>query len=141
VVAATFAAAVNLRCGLSCSNDVLQKVTSPDRKHVMLVVERNCGATTDYAMHVQIRDAGGGPDSTSNSSVLIMGGRTSVDEKWIDARHVQITHGDGEVFKQSNDAGSVSFTFVTTSAHVAMSFVPPLDWLWPGRARHEHKRG
>src|SRR5262245_31338100 len=48
------ACAAFMACGL-CDDSVITESESPGGKYVASVVERNCGATTDYASHVRIR--------------------------------------------------------------------------------------
>jgi len=39
----------------SCTDDVLGEEVSPDGKNVAVVMERNCGTTTPYVYHVNLR--------------------------------------------------------------------------------------
>ena len=40
-----------------CGEDVIQEVRSPDGRYVAVSMERNCGATTGYVEHVNLRAA------------------------------------------------------------------------------------
>ena len=41
-----------------CGEELMSEQTSPDGRHVAALMIRNCGATTDYASHVNVRSSG-----------------------------------------------------------------------------------
>jgi hypothetical protein len=40
-----------------CGEEILQEQRSPDGRYVAVSMERNCGATTDYVQHINLRAA------------------------------------------------------------------------------------
>lgn len=45
-----------LSTGCVCATEILSGAASTDRRYVASVVERDCGATTDYVTYVNLRD-------------------------------------------------------------------------------------
>ena len=67
----------------ACDNVVLAEVTSPDGKKVASLFERNCGATTDYAQVVTIRDRGSRFDGNDTQDfIFTMQGQQKIEVQW-----------------------------------------------------------
>ena len=60
-----------LGCGL-CGEEIKHEVKSPNGKYVATVFERNCGATTPYITHLNLRESG--EDFKPNSNGVIVQG-------------------------------------------------------------------
>ncbi|HEX2998643.1 MAG TPA: DUF5412 family protein [Armatimonadota bacterium] len=83
---------------------VLATTPSPDGRYVALLIERDCGATTDYATRVELCRQGICP-WLDKRIVFSLNGRAPVTVQWRDARHVHISCPDGEFYneKQRHD--------------------------------------
>jgi hypothetical protein len=99
-----------LRIGLSnpsslmlqgCGETTRRSIPSPGNQRVAALLERNCGATTDYVTHVNLRDARQkflvAQDGTiRDGCVLILSGRVPVQVTWTDSRHLTLTYSEAE---------------------------------------------
>ena len=45
-------------CGDSCSNEIVESMTSPDGARQAVMFQRDCGATTGFSTHVSIVERG-----------------------------------------------------------------------------------
>lgn len=76
-----------------CDNDVVSEVRSPDGRRIATVFERGCGATTQTATVVALRDADAAFDGEQQDDwVLVVADTVSVEMSWptpdrLDVRH------------------------------------------------------
>jgi hypothetical protein len=81
-VAATLAALL-AGCGRACKDEVKGEETSPDGRFVAGVLERNCGATTQYADFVAIRKSDERWDSgAADRAVLMLAWQSPIAAFW-----------------------------------------------------------
>jgi hypothetical protein len=83
----------SIGCGL-CANDVVSEVRSPDGKLRVVVFRRDCGATTDFTLHVSVLGAAQ-PLSNDEGNVFraLNDGKTppiEVKVAWQDSRHLLV---------------------------------------------------
>jgi hypothetical protein len=74
----------------SCSESSQSQLAGPDKKYVVEVFVRNCGATTGYVTHVNLRDAGKpfAPDQNgviSAGEIASVEGTSKVHLTWVQA--------------------------------------------------------
>jgi hypothetical protein len=83
----------------SCGEELRQEKQSPDGRYLAVSMERNCGATTRYVEHINLRAASGSFSSDflagtiSESEVFTLENRNgsgSVEFEWL-ARHLKST--------------------------------------------------
>jgi hypothetical protein len=94
----------SLHCGIApeCSNTILSEVASDDARYVAALVERNCGATTDYSTIITLRLATSA-FSADSGIVFVAKGRQEVGIRWISETNVRVTCSscaERDVFKR-----------------------------------------
>ncbi len=83
----------------SCSESNEEQVASPGGKYVATVFRRNCGATTGFVTHVNLR-LGSEPDRVEESGtvlqgqVLVANGTPSIQVRWIDGTSLSLQVSD-----------------------------------------------
>jgi hypothetical protein len=88
-----------------CGEDLITSVPSPDQKYMAAVFIRNCGATTPYVTHVNLR-ASNRPFAVTQAETIVEGtvfekkGREPVKLIWKDATHLLIQCPLTEVYEQ-----------------------------------------
>ena len=65
----------------SCDDTVKGSLTSPDGKCIATVYERDCGATTDFTTHVNLRTTSAGFEGGKNV-VFVAKGKHTVAIEW-----------------------------------------------------------
>lgn len=79
-------------CMPDCGDEVLSEAPSPSGKYIATVFERDCGATTDYASIVSVRDSSADFDGDDEESyVFTIDGRYKIDIQWDDERELVVT--------------------------------------------------
>ncbi len=81
-------------CGL-CRETTVQELTSPDGKYVATAWIRDCGATTPYNVHVDVRPVGQARNRVGNVYHGRLGNRASL--AWITSTNLVITSSCMEV--------------------------------------------
>jgi hypothetical protein len=74
-----------------CRDRVLARYQSPDGGRQAIVVERDCGATSDYIQHVRISTRATETSAAEGASVFAVTGRQQLTVRWLDARSLAIT--------------------------------------------------
>ncbi len=64
---------LNKIANLPCDNKVILKVASPDNLYFASIVKVDCGATTDFAQHIILRDASLIPYTSEKTICIIRG--------------------------------------------------------------------
>lgn len=91
-------------CSDGCGKQVISRSDSPDGRHSAVLYEANCGATTDFATHVAVVDAGDEPsfdglvfaaDSNHGQAELGDWGGPKAHIAWIAPNRLQITYAAG----------------------------------------------
>ena len=85
-----------LHFGPICGEEFMSEQTSPDGRHVAALMIRNCGATTDYASHINVRSNGssfhrGFFDGTiTDGEILTVAGAGRVRYCWLAAKRLNL---------------------------------------------------
>jgi hypothetical protein len=87
-----------------CGEDLHASALSPDKKYVVAVFLRNCGATTPIVTHVNLRETSHPFSSTLHGTidegeVFVRRGEGSVKLVWKDASHLVIECPPTDVFE------------------------------------------
>lgn len=61
-----FMAVSSVGCSDTCADDIVSRVTSPDGRHVAVLFQRDCGATTGFSTQISIVDVGSKPVGGGN---------------------------------------------------------------------------
>lgn len=80
-----------------CQDSVLQEKHSPDEKYIATLIERNCGATTDYTTIVNLRRGGAELDSKKDN-VLVLEGKRSVTLLWNGENQILLVYSAKDIF-------------------------------------------
>lgn len=67
---------------IECEDRELQKLIAPDGVREGIVVERNCGATTDYSTVVLARTQQSERNNSDEDMLVAFGGRCKVNLQW-----------------------------------------------------------
>lgn len=107
-------------CSDSCKNTVLTRSTSPGGKWDALMLERSCGATTDFSTEISVLKAGGAGLGGGNIFVgdndhgVARPGRWGgpwAEIKWLSPTRLLVRYAAGSrVFLQSKAVGDVFVT-------------------------------
>lgn len=81
-----------------CDDAVISEVVSPDGRYVATVLERDCGATTDYSTMVALRDAAQPIEEAKQTPVLVIESRVMIDLQWGADRKLLIVFPPSETF-------------------------------------------
>lgn len=96
-------------CFFDCDDEVTRRALSPDGRWLAAAFVRNCGATTDFATHVVVVEAGDEPDDSGKIFVAEAGsaprapqGGPDVRLRWLGADRLEVTYGAGaKIFLQA----------------------------------------
>jgi hypothetical protein len=102
-----------------CGNDLLAQHLSPDMKRKVVVFTRNCGGTTPFSTHASIMDADDelpkdvgnvfGAATGAGRAPAGPGGGPELRAKWVDDRHVVLSHhASVVVFKSESQHDGVT---------------------------------
>lgn len=108
-------------CSL-CSNTVIQKVISPDRRYKAVVYERDCGATTGFSTHVSVLAIDGVLGNKSGNALIADGdhGRIPLSTtntiplsiKWTSPDRLTIAYPKGvRIFARNSKLASVEIAY------------------------------
>ncbi|MBI3946740.1 MAG: hypothetical protein HY321_12530 [Armatimonadetes bacterium] len=89
-----------------CSETVKHADKSPDGRYTAVVFERDCGATTDYVMHVNLREGSRAfreerSGVIREGSVFVREGRCHIGIRWKDSRTLVVTAPKDDVFQRA----------------------------------------
>lgn len=90
-----------------CADEVQSSVASPDGKWVATVFERDCGATTDFSMQINVRRASETFDGDSTPPVFVAKGRRDVRIAWDASRRLMVTTKYFDVFRKETSSQGV----------------------------------
>jgi hypothetical protein len=115
LAAAVVLAQALLSCVPECGDDVSATAVSPDRRWTAVSYVRDCGATTAYATHVAVRQAGWSwrPWRPSEGIVYVERARPTIELVWRDASHlaVRISGEGGRTFRREPQWRSVMISY------------------------------
>ena len=81
--------------GITCEDEVLREIVSPDTKYVATVFKADCGATTSYAQIVIIREKSSEFQGDNRKEyIFTMKGLLDINVYWKDSRHLVIEPPD-----------------------------------------------
>lgn len=60
-------------CSPECANDIMNQIPAPDGRHVAVLFQRGCGATTGVNWQVSVLDRGQSPTGTGNAFIADLG--------------------------------------------------------------------
>jgi hypothetical protein len=93
-----------------CEDTIRTSAVSPDGKYIATVYERDCGATADLSIIVNLRDA-----STKfngrEGRVFIVKGQPQVDIGWNDKTSLKIACSSTNIFKQEKSWQDISISY------------------------------
>jgi hypothetical protein len=104
---------------LGCSNDVLQTLPNPKQASVATLIERDCGATTNFVRLVYVLPASSRILDAPDEPVTVANGQGILSIAWKDERTLQITYKpqQTEFFQQKTVLGK--FTILYTQQPTA----------------------
>jgi hypothetical protein len=104
-----------LSVGCTCGNQVLTEQDSPDGRYVAALFERNCGATTDYVIAVNIRDREESLAGTTSDDVLLVSGLPSIEIRWEGPRQLvvqlPVLRGTEQVYRRTSSWRDVAIAY------------------------------
>jgi hypothetical protein len=95
-----------------CVNNTKYESVSPDRRFIVTVFERSCGATTGFSTQVNIRESSQLFDSKSEGNILVTGGRKAIHLSWSDRSHLSVSLLNVEIFKKEEMWNGISITYI-----------------------------
>jgi len=100
--------------GSCCANEVHSESVSPDGRYIASVIERNCGATTDYVTAVQIRGARSAFSGRTWDDVFRVGGVATVRLSWDGSNHLLVArpHRPSQTFAASSTWDDIRITYI-----------------------------
>ena len=95
-----------------CADEVKREVKSPTGAYIATFFERDCGATTDFAAHVNLRPSKAQFDGRQFSSVLVIKGRPEIDLEWKDDSRLSISYSGGsQIYKKLDSWNAVHISY------------------------------
>ena len=107
-------------CADLCGNRILHRVASPDGRHMAILFERDCGATTAASYQVSILPAGETPSGRGNVFIAEPG-RASADRPnepvvevaWLSPHRLQVRYRhDDRLFERVDQREGVQVEYV-----------------------------
>ena len=104
-------------CEKLCGEKLKSEATSPDGRYMAAQFERNCGATTDYVAHVNLRltstrfkeDSSG---TIKEGEVFVAEGRPQIRLAWIDSMTLVVECiGADRVFKKEDSWQNIRISY------------------------------
>lgn len=74
----------------SCKTTLLSEKSSPKNTFIISHYERDCGATTDFATSVSIRQSNQEFKDDVNDTIVVIKGRATVESEWMSESVVKI---------------------------------------------------
>ena len=97
-----------------CVDTVKRRVVSPEYKNAVVVLERDCGATTSVSTIIRVTPASSSSNGSEKQSIFVCKGEASrVDAVWLSERELAITHDcqEQEIFKNSPGIGEIRVVY------------------------------
>jgi hypothetical protein len=101
-----------------CGEELMSEQTSPDGRRIAALMIRNCGATTDYASHVNVRSSGSSfhrgffDGRITDGEILTFAGAGRVRYCWLAAKRLNLDiQGRGKARKTSYAWQDVDVTY------------------------------
>jgi hypothetical protein len=81
-----------------CADTVKNEVASPGGRYIATVLERDCGATTDYSTNLVVRGFKEPLDPSGQHLVLTVEGRTPIPLEWTSDESLTVVLPSTELF-------------------------------------------
>jgi hypothetical protein len=115
---------------VGCGDRELNRQPSPDAQHVVIVFERDCGATTDFSTQVSVLPVGTQLSNKAGNVLMIdrngeaaprgPGGGPEVQFKWLGSDSLVVSYDrHARVFYQSRAVGNIVVLFSLLDRHGA----------------------
>jgi hypothetical protein len=108
-------------CSDACKNTAASRRVSPDGKHVALLFQRDCGATTGFSTQISVLDAGDNPAGSGNTFIADDDhGAARVgswdgswaETKWLSADRLLVRYAaKSRLFKQNKRVSDVNIIY------------------------------
>lgn len=108
-------------CSDACQNSVASRSLSPDGKHVAVLFQRDCGATTGFSTQISVLDASGNPSGSGNTFIAdddhgaARAGSWDgswAETKWLSADRLLVRYAaKSRLFKQNQRVSDVSIIY------------------------------
>lgn len=108
-------------CTDACQNTVASRSLSPDGKHVAVLFQRDCGATTGFSTQISILDPSGSPSGSGNTFIADDDhGAARVgswdgswaETKWLSADRLLVRYAaKSRLFKQNERVSDVNIIY------------------------------
>jgi hypothetical protein len=97
---------------VTCGNDIMKEIHSPDGRYTAAFYERNCGATVDYSSIVSLRPSEARLGSGQDERALVVRGRCSLGLQWEDSATLRVSYPRNcLVFERRDSSHGVRITF------------------------------
>jgi hypothetical protein len=106
-------------CSSACGNQVIEQISSPDKTKTLYIFDRDCGATTDFVIHLAILDNSRKFGDGTVGNVFIADSNRGkvtlkVQTKWSSPSTIEIGYPSGSrVYKRKADVGGVRISYYT----------------------------
>ena len=97
-----------------CVDTVKRRVVSPEQRTAVVILERDCGATTGFSTLVRLIPANSSSEGTEKDNIFVCKGEAGrVDATWLSERELAITHDcqEEEIFKNSPGSGEIHVAY------------------------------
>lgn len=108
-------------CSDACQNTIASRSLSPDGKHVAVLFQRDCGATTGFSMQISVLDASGNPSGSGNAFIAdddhgaARAGSWDgpwAETKWLSSDRLLVRYAaKSRLFKQNDRVSDVSINY------------------------------
>ncbi len=109
---AIFIAGFHVFDRVMCDNDIVARTPSADGKRVVIVYDRDCGATTAVSTRVSVRRRVSVWPLYQGNTVIIRE-RMPLSVAWTADRSIQVTHYPATFVVQEHRVAGVDITYVT----------------------------
>ncbi|MBO2946248.1 hypothetical protein JJQ72_20035 [Paenibacillus sp. F411] len=91
-----------------CSNDIVEKIDSPDNSKSAVIFIRACGATTSDSYHLSILEEDQNL-SNEKGNIYISQGKFEID--WSDDTNLHVSYYSSKIFKQETEFQDVKIEY------------------------------
>ena len=97
-----------------CGETTIQRASSPDGKLEALIVEVDCGATTNYARHVRLHSRNPSSTSSSKDNVAVVAGQGTGKIVWKSptALSIEYDSSDAEFFEKKSESMGTHLSYI-----------------------------
>ena len=99
-----------------CEDRVKLERVSPDREWIATVFERDCGATTDFASLVNLRESNQTFDPDDGSNIFVAEGRPPIHLTWESNQQLLVNVNAIEIYRQDVFWNDIRITYQALSS-------------------------